>query len=358
MYDITYVKAVLYVNEGFAYSFPAIKGIQATKEYYVTMCPLRLIPRLFQFDEEDLPAEFRAQRVLNKARVPEIAQYILENSASYVFSALTASIDGEFWFTPIEGSNHLGILGVSMDARFVLNDGQHRRAAIEEAMRQRPELGQETISVVFFKDVGLTQSQQMFADLNKHAITTTKSIGILYDSRDDIATLTKAIVRELPLLRDYTEMELSNLPKFSPKLFTLSNVYSANNTLLGKRGRQLPMEPADALRSFWRSLCQSMPEWDLVQQRRLKASEMRKHYLHSFGISLEAVAQVCSELLSKGEPIEGTIARISALNWNRTNTADWGGNIIGTNGRVSKNRASIRLTALKVVELLGLDIDL
>ena len=56
---------------GYEYVFPAIRGVQAGREYYVTMCPLRLIPRLFLFDEEELPPEMRAQRTLNKARVPE-----------------------------------------------------------------------------------------------------------------------------------------------------------------------------------------------------------------------------------------------------------------------------------------------
>jgi DNA sulfur modification protein DndB len=49
-----------------------------------------------------------------------------------------------------------------MTARFIINDGQHRRAAIEEALKERPELGDETISVVFLVDEGLTRSQQMF----------------------------------------------------------------------------------------------------------------------------------------------------------------------------------------------------
>src|SRR5690242_15791216 len=35
----------------FEYVFPAIRGVQAGREYYVTMCPLRLIPRLFLFNE-------------------------------------------------------------------------------------------------------------------------------------------------------------------------------------------------------------------------------------------------------------------------------------------------------------------
>ena len=47
----------------FEYVFPAIKGVQAGHEYYVTMCPLRIIPRMFLFNEEELPPEMRAQRL-------------------------------------------------------------------------------------------------------------------------------------------------------------------------------------------------------------------------------------------------------------------------------------------------------
>ena len=57
-----------------------------------------------------------------------------------------------------------------MDARFIINDGQHRRAAIEMALRDRPELADETISVVFFLDPKLERCQQMFADLNRYAV--------------------------------------------------------------------------------------------------------------------------------------------------------------------------------------------
>ena len=35
------------------------------------------------------------------------------------------------------------------------------------SIEQRPELGGETIAVVFFLDIGLSRSQQMFADLNR-----------------------------------------------------------------------------------------------------------------------------------------------------------------------------------------------
>lgn len=50
------------------FSFPAVKGIQASMEYYVAMVPLDCISKLFTFTDENLPPEIRSQRTLNKAR--------------------------------------------------------------------------------------------------------------------------------------------------------------------------------------------------------------------------------------------------------------------------------------------------
>src|SRR4051812_29988257 len=165
----------------FSYTFPAIRGIQAGREYYASMCPLRLLPKMFHFDDEELVPELRAQRSLNKARVPDISRYILENKDSYVFSAITASIDGEVQFDPVGKDSlstfRMGTLTVPMDATFVVNDGQHRRAAIEAALASAPDLGEETIAVVFFVDHGLQRCQQMFADLNRHAVKPSASLG-------------------------------------------------------------------------------------------------------------------------------------------------------------------------------------
>jgi DNA sulfur modification protein DndB len=64
------------INQDPYYTFPAIRGIQSGREYYVTMCALRLIPKLFIFDEEELPAELRAQRTLNKGRIPALLKVV------------------------------------------------------------------------------------------------------------------------------------------------------------------------------------------------------------------------------------------------------------------------------------------
>ncbi|MBE6625083.1 MAG: DGQHR domain-containing protein [Ruminococcaceae bacterium] len=160
------------------YQFPAVKGKQAGKEYYICMIPLGLLSKIFIIENGDVAPEHRAQRKLNESRIPEISNYILENRESYVFSALAASVDGEMHFVPYNSNSNIGVLEIDMGASFLINDGQHRKAAIDAAIEEDETLKDETISVVLYKDNGLTRSQQMFTDLNKHAVTTSKSFRL------------------------------------------------------------------------------------------------------------------------------------------------------------------------------------
>jgi hypothetical protein len=179
-------------------SFPAMRGHMGKRDYFVTMVKLSLVPKLFKFrDWAELPPEQRAQRVIQKSRIPEITQYILENEDGYLFSSLTASFDCEPKFTPAEGRNDIGVLEILFDADLVINDGQHRRAAIEEALRENPKLGDETISVVLFPFEDLARMQQMFSDLNRTARTTSKSLNILYNQRDLMSQITLAVTERI-----------------------------------------------------------------------------------------------------------------------------------------------------------------
>ena len=209
----------------YCYKFPVVRGIQAGREYYIAMIPLKMIRRLFHDDNEYILPEYRAQRRVNEARIPVIAKYILENENSYVFSALAASIDGDFNFIS-NGDTGLGMLEISLDAKFLLNDGQHRKAAIEQALLEKPELGEETISIVFYKDLGLKRSQQIFTDLNKHAVKTSNSIAELYDSRDELAVITRKVVERVSFFNEYVDKEKDMLGKYSSSLFTLNTIYT------------------------------------------------------------------------------------------------------------------------------------
>jgi DNA sulfur modification protein DndB len=347
------------MDAGFSYTFPALRGRQAGKEYYVVMCPLRLIPKIFLFDEEEIPPEYRAQRILNKNRIPDITNYIVDNPTDYVFSSLTASIDGEMKFTPFSNKNSykdLGELKVSLDARFLINDGQHRRAAIEEALKISPELGNETISVVFFKDLGLKKSQQIFSDLNRHAVNTTSSIGILYDHRDRLAIITKEIVYDNTLLSRYTDMERVNLSKNSPKILALNHIFNTNLRLLSKsKGDMISKKDETFLKSFWRILCDSIPEWKMVLNKQINARELRMNYIVGHAVFLEAVG-IVGKYAYDYYPTEwpSIISKLSSIDWSRANSKDWEGRAFTSSGRIQKNNFTIQLTANRIKQKLGL----
>ncbi|WP_328509540.1 DNA sulfur modification protein DndB [Streptomyces mirabilis] len=352
--------AVPRTTAGFAYSFPGIRGVQAGREFYVSMCPLRLIPKIFIFDEDDLSPEMRAQRVLNKGRLPALTRYILDNPDDYVFSALTASVDGDMSFDAhaAEGAGmRTGQLRIPMDARFLINDGQHRRAAIEQALKENPDLGDETIAVVFFHDSGLARSQQMFADLNRHAVRPARSIGVLYDHRDEEAITARRIAARSSVFKGYVEMEKSNLSARSRKMFTLSALYYGTQALL----QGLDLEPeaaADLAQSYWEAIDKTLPEWGMVRRRELSASEMRRDFIHSHGIALHALGRIGNTLFRESTAKPQWTKKISSLkkiDWSRSNTHWEGRAIVG--GRVSKSHQNVTLTVNYLRHHIGLSLS-
>lgn len=343
----------------FGYTFPAIRGIQARREYFVSMCPMRLIPKLFLFDEDELVPELRAQRRLTRGRLPEIARYMVDGRDKYTFSALTASVDGDLKFEPLglggsEGQ-HIGLLHIPMSARFVINDGQHRRAAIEMAMKEDPSLADESIAVVFFVDIGLERCQQMFADLNRYAIRTTKSLGVLYDHRDRRAQAVKLFVLRNRTLKDLVELERSTLSPRSRKLLTLSALYHATVALLDGHPAADVEEASAAAEEFWLEVVRHLPEWQAVFERRMTAGEVRRDFIHSHGVALQALGRVGNALFRSGEPWKKRLRRIRTIDWQRSNASTWEGRaMIG--GRVSKAGHNVTLTVNALKAHLELDL--
>lgn len=348
------------MDTSFEYIFPAIRGVQAGREYYVSMCPLKLIPKIFLFDEEELVPELRAQRILNKSRVPDIATYIVENKDDYVFSAITASINGDVRFNPLgaEGdASRVGSLHVDMQSQFIINDGQHRRAAIEAALKQEPRLGDETIAVVFFIDRGLERCQQMFADLNRYAIRPSKSLGLLYDHRDDRAQLSKLVVFKSQAFNGLVEMEKTTLSPRSRKLFTLSAIYSGNAALLGDNEYHSVDEAAAVCAEYWDEVAKYLPEWGFVRDAKMTAGDVRQDFVHSHSILLQALGNTGHQLIEQPKTKwKKQLKRLKEINWSRKDAKTWEGRaMIG--GRVSKASQNITLTTNLIKSSLGLPLS-
>lgn len=347
------------VIDNFHFSFTALRGVQAGRAFYTIMCPLKLVPRILVFDEEELDPQLRAQRTINRSRVPEIARYVLDNPREYVFSSLTTSVDSRVQFEPMAASNKdVGVLKIPMTAKFLVNDGQHRRAAIEEALRERPELGEETISIVIFIDAGLKRSQQMFADLNKHAIRPTKSLGILYDHRDPIADLARNLAENNPVFKGLTELEKTSISNRSKKLFTLSSIYQATQTLLAlsRKADVLPEQEALA-HEFWTEVGSHVADWVLARQGKVSSAELRRDYVHAHGVALQALAIAGASLLCQfPTDWKSRLKKLETVDWSRQNGQAWEGRALVA-GRINKTQNHVSLAANYLKTVLGLPLS-
>lgn len=338
----------------FSYSFPAVKGIQAGREYYISMVPLKLLSRLFPAEEEIVLPEYRAQRRINEARIPEIKQYILDNRDSYVFSALSASIDGNFEFVPQKGTD-VGTLIVDMESVFLINDGQHRKAAIEEAMKEDTSLENETISLVFFEDAGLARSQQMFTDLNKHAVKTSNSLATLYDARDEIAVATKKTIEAIPFFKRFTDKERDILGKNSSNLFTLNMIYKANQKIL--HYARCPVDDERFLLTFWTLVADNVVEWQEVFDKTLTKKALRENYIVALAITISAFGRLGRFFYDNRQyNMHQYLIQLRKIDWSRSNH-DWIGRTIRENGKVLNSEEAIALTCSKIKMLIGLPLS-
>ena len=342
------------------YSFAAIQGVQAGHPYYSVMIALSQVPKLFCFDDGSLPADLRAQRILSKVRVPQIASYLSDNWEDYILSSLCASVDGEISFRAASETRefrNVGVLTIPMNSRILLNDGQHRRAAIEEALKTRPEIENETISVVLFADRGLERSQQMFADLNKNAVRPSGSLNVLFDHRNPLARLSAHVLREIDFFRRFTDLEHISISNRSTSLYTLSSLNRANDWFAGKEADRFGENTASSAVDFWSALYTHMKDWQRLDAGTLKASDLRQNTVHAHGVLLQSLGLLGGRLL-KERPHDWRTAlgKLTEVDWSRRNTNLWGGRVMD-GSRMNGQKRAVLLGANVLCRTTGLDLD-
>lgn len=307
--------------------FPAMRGVIGKRQYYSTTMPLSEIPRFFKFnnwEQTQLDPTLRAQRVLNVARVPEITRYIVDNQDGYIFSSLTASYSCPITFTPIDSDGVIGYIEMDLEhMEFIINDGQHRAAAIAEALKERPELGREQISILLFESEGLGRLQQMFSDLNRFVQKTSKSLNILYDHRDTLSLLTMDVADQVAVFQDMVEKEKTAIPLRSPKLLTLSSLYDANVELLGssvdKPETDDYQEKVQAAVEYWTEVATAIPDWQQVKNGEIEAPQLRQMKINTHAVILRALGAI-GKVLGEQHPSDwrDQLALLRDIDWRKT----------------------------------------
>jgi DNA sulfur modification protein DndB len=321
---------------------------------------LNVIPKMFTFrDWAEFTPEDREQRILNKNRVPDVAKYILDNEDGYLFSSITSSYKCDVNFTPVDGTG-LGVLEMEFeDANFVINDGQHRCAAIAHAIKDNPAIGEETISVLLFPYENRQRVQQMFSDLNRFVVKTSKSLDILFDKRDPLAIVTLEVCEKVPVFKGMVDKDAVSLPIRSTKLFSLAALYDANEELLKYLRESEDVshnEMVSVAVEYWTALSKAMPDWAKVQKGELRALELRQETIGSHSVVLRALGALGAELM-KEEPKEwkARLLDLNSVDWKKKNS-DWENVCIVANSVVS-NRQSRLATKAYLKQHMGLSLS-
>ena len=240
-----------------------------------------------------------------------------------------------------------------LEAKYVINDGQHRVAGIEEALKQDPELANDTISVVVLPDGGLERSQQIFSDLNRTVHKTSKSLDILFDHRLPINRITMDCLQEVPLFLGRVDKEHVSLSVRSPKFATLSALQQANVQLLGNLPESLSQEEVDDMKAhaveFWACLTDLVEPWQAIVDGEIKPQEARQEYVSSYALSLWSLGSTGAAALDARDGTAGhwtdVLGGLRDIDWKKSNP-DWQGICMAGNEvvtRVPTRRATGKL---------------
>jgi DNA sulfur modification protein DndB len=330
------------------------------RTYFTISMKLKTVPRFFEFQNyRALEPEERAQRVLNKQRIPAIRDYLLENPDGYVFSSITASyelpdgVSEDELFTPFQPGAEIGVLNLPMEADLLINDGQHRRAAIAAALEEDPRIGDDSISVVLFPFENHDRAQQMFSDLNRTAQPTTKSLNILYDHRDRLSSITMTLVSQVAVLEGRVDKEHASLAKRSPALITLGSLHDATKELLGDVAEDNFTERVDLAIAFWQTLARAIPAWADVAAGRASAPQIREQTIATHAVTLRAIGAAGRSLIEQRPDCwASTMTEVfsTSIDWSRSNP-EWDGVAIADGDVLNRRQNQRDLTELLRVKL-------
>lgn len=205
------------------------------------------------------------QRELKRSRAQDIADYLKTNDERFFNSLVVAVYGGDPAWHQLDDvkaeSGDIDIDDVSSDAiasigflsftgkeRLFALDGQHRLAGIQLAIKEKPQLAEDEVSVIFVshKDTenGIRRTRRLFTTLNKTAKPVSKGEIIALDESDVMAIVARDLVEHHPYFSGDRILVVakSNLPVGDMEhLTTVVNLYDVLTLLFSKVKQTVPV---------------------------------------------------------------------------------------------------------------------
>lgn len=350
----------------------AIRGKQGSHTFFCANLEYGEIANLVQLPEEvvgdDLfDHEEAMQRKLHWQRVNgPMKDYILKNEDAF-FSSLTLFIVPRDESPLQEGEGYeykefaqdgatAGILTLRSTVVLFPADGQHRAAAIKEALKESPQLAGQMIPVVLVPYKGKAIVRQMFSDLNLHAKPVSKTVGYAFETRDPVTLLAKDVAKTVSLFGDRVNYKSNSLPDSSVHVITLNTLRSCTEKIcelalgmeLKSVSRNLLVAREGEVVELWKLIIDSFSQWKSVLEKSDKASALRREFVFPHGIGWQgivwAAAVIAADEQKAGREPEKKIRKaLKSIDWKRSNP-DFQ-NVAMAGGRVNNTGPSVRALA-------------
>jgi DNA sulfur modification protein DndB len=296
-------------------NIPAIRGKIGTFTYYITSFTFEQVANNVKRIDDELHSSTSLRDQIQRSLTDnshKIKDYILSQNEHFFNSLVLAVYDGEPKWVEMEidfqnsDFYNLGFLQFNGEEKIFPVDGQHRVEGIREALKEKPELADETIGIILIghskTPEGMEKSRRIFSTLNRYAKPVRLGDIIALDEDDIVAIVTRELLETYPLFMG-SRIKVSNsksIPNTDKESFTtLMTLYSCHLELLraflfqdtGKIltntqiKEYLRFRPTDEiisnfteyLQGFWNAFVQTFPEIDTYLQNESEnaAAEMR-----------------------------------------------------------------------------------
>ena len=147
-----------------------------------------------------------------------------------------------------------------ISTRLLIHDGLHRRChrvcLAAQAGTRRPDHIARPVCRSWVSTIGAN-----FLGPETPRVAFLRSQGILCDGRDELALITKEVVRRVEVFAGMTELARSKISNRSLKLFTFSGIYHATKLLLSQQQGVPFAEKLASASEFWTEVRTDIPDW-------------------------------------------------------------------------------------------------
>ena len=227
---------------------PAIRAKIGDWDYYVSTLTFDQVSKFVSRVDDELHKSNSLKDLIQRSITENyisIKKYILNEQELFFNSLVLAVYDEypdwseiEFKYDDIE-TYKMGILNFPGKHKIFPVDGQHRVEGIKAALLESPELGSQTISVIFIghknDESGMRRTRRLFSTLNRYAKPVTWDDIIALDEDDAIAIVTRELLEEHVLFTGNKVTKNKNpaiLNDDKISFTSIINLYNCNKELL------------------------------------------------------------------------------------------------------------------------------